>query len=100
MSVRTNSLESVWRPLGSTVVDWALAVCDTKSIQDAEGFTPTDVIGGDHGLSEDFRVKYDENHKWYYLKDQTPDELILFRQCDTDGTKLGKIYYPQNGSMV
>ncbi len=67
-----------------------MAVCDAKSIRSPDDFTATDVIGGEHGLSEDMRVVYDENHKWYYLKDQTPDELLLFRQCDTDSTKLGK----------
>ena len=93
MLIRPNIFASVWKPLKGPVVDWALAVCDAKSIKSADEFTSTDVIGDENGgLSEDLRVSYDQNHKWYYLKDQTPDELILFRQCDTDRNKFGKSY--------
>lgn len=97
MLIGPNIFASVWKPLKGPVIDWALAVCDAKSIKSADEFTSTDVIGDENGgLSEDLRVSYDQNHRWYYLKDQTPDELILFRQCDTDRNKLGRLYSDKN----
>jgi hypothetical protein len=51
----------------------------------------TDVIGGNNRLSEDLRVFYDSDHKWYYLSEQMPDELLVFRQADTDPLKMGEL---------
>lgn len=37
--------------------------------------------------SEMYNVKYNPGHQWYYLSDQTPDEVMLIKCFDSDTDK-------------
>lgn len=43
-------------------------------------------VGDEKKEGENCAVKADEiaQHKWYYLYEQQPDELLLFKQHDSD----------------
>ncbi|KAL8811597.1 MAG: hypothetical protein Q9223_007499 [Gallowayella weberi] len=34
-------------------------------------------------VTENLQVHYDAGHRWYYLEDQKPSELLVFRQADS-----------------
>ncbi|TFY83873.1 hypothetical protein EWM64_g152 [Hericium alpestre] len=76
---------NVWRPIENPVAHHPLAVADYRSIQ------PDDLISTRHIYRDregsTFSVKYNPNHKWYYLGNQTPDEVILIKCFDSDETK-------------
>ena len=42
--------------------------------------------------TENLQVHYDPAQKWYYLQDQEPSELLVFRQTDSRlGGQVGKL---------
>lgn len=42
---------------------------------------PTDNVYP-HVVSETYNVLHSERHRWYYLREQQPDELYLFKSFD------------------
>ncbi|CAJ2509468.1 Uu.00g144940.m01.CDS01 [Anthostomella pinea] len=73
---------NVWKPLSHPVEEWALAVCDGTTVK------PDDLVETDSirqgSISTNYYVKYDEGQKWYFLKDQKPDETLLFKHFDSE----------------
>lgn len=72
---------SVWKPLRGPLRDWPLALCDAASVQ-AKDLTPADIVF-DTKVTENMQVHHNAAHKWYYLEDQDPSELLVFRQADS-----------------
>ncbi|KAK2729451.1 methyltransferase CmcJ [Colletotrichum kahawae] len=75
-------LINVWRPIENTVQDFPLACCDSSSILD------DDLIECDH-VRRKFKgsnlyAHHREGHKWYYLGEQRPDEVLLIKMFDSD----------------
>jgi hypothetical protein len=86
-------LSSVWAPLKGPVLDWPLAVCESTSVdpQDLVLATQRQARGSKDTDSENVVVRYNPQQRWYYLSNQMPSELFVFRQVDfQDRTKLGK----------
>ncbi|KAL8795609.1 MAG: hypothetical protein Q9195_001847 [Heterodermia aff. obscurata] len=48
----------------------------------ADDLMPTDVVFAAKA-TENLQVHYDAAHQWYYLEDQEPSELLVFRQADS-----------------
>lgn len=97
----SNELNSVWKPLRGPLNDWPLAVCDTKSVNASVDYEPTDLLFPQH-VTENFQVHHSPNFKWYYLSDQTEDEMIVFKQSDTDkhsspGVAHSSFFNPNTG---
>lgn len=85
----TNS-HSIWKPLWGPLTDWPLAICDSESVK------ATDLIASDivyrTGYTENTLVYFNPRHEWYYLSDQKPSELMIFRQADTQvASQIGKL---------
>ncbi|KAI0137331.1 hypothetical protein BJ170DRAFT_678180 [Xylariales sp. AK1849] len=110
---------NVWRPIENPASDFPLAVIDWRSTEPRD-FVPVDLLypkRADSVMDDDDRgkeVRPDEsvwystegyevrgetlgvaqnsNHKFYYLKDMTPDEVMLLKCYDSfgDGQPLGK----------
>jgi hypothetical protein len=38
------------------------------------------------GFTENYQIYHNEEHMWYYLSGQMADEVMVFRQTDTDDT--------------
>lgn len=76
---------NVWRPIRGPVLDSPLAVCDARSFSDAD-LIPSDLVYP-HVRGETSSVEFKPNHRWYYLSEQQPDEVLLIRIHDsaTDG---------------
>jgi hypothetical protein len=75
--------DSVWKPLRGPVSDWPLAVCDVQTVDTERDCMATDVVTRT-GFTENYQIYHDEGHLWYYLNQQLADEVVIFRQTDTD----------------
>ncbi|KAJ5464117.1 CmcJ-like methyltransferase [Penicillium sp. IBT 31633x] len=87
---KTFDFINVWRPLNVTD-DWPLAVCDYNTIDKENDILLTDSIRRSM-VSEVSLLHYNKNHKWYYLKDHGVDDLLVFRNTDSEG-KLPRAFH-------
>ncbi|KAF4992900.1 hypothetical protein FGRMN_6843 [Fusarium graminum] len=73
---------NVWRPLHGPNNDWPLAICDWTTIDPERDIVISDSIGRDR-LDEHSLLHHNPVHKWYYIKDQAPSDLFVFRNTDS-----------------
>ncbi|KAL0478020.1 oxidoreductase [Acrasis kona] len=78
-------LINVWRPIENPAFDRPLAVCDFRSIK-KEDLVPVSLIYPDYE-GETYGVRYNPEHKWYYVKDMTEDEVLFIKCFDSDHFK-------------
>lgn len=75
---------NVWRPL-KTIQRDPLAIADSRSIPDSDLIalrrTYPDGKDGENGVVIADGIA---QHKWYYLSRQQPDEILLFKQHESD----------------
>ncbi|KAK0710740.1 hypothetical protein B0H67DRAFT_264119 [Lasiosphaeris hirsuta] len=79
---------NLWRPLYRPVVDSALALCDYRSLP------PGDLVAADH-VNPDYHgkiyyLKYNPKQEWYWLREQRPDEAVLFISFDSNSQEDAK----------
>lgn len=78
----------VWRSLTPAPQDSPLALCDARTVQ-AHDCVPADTIldfpGSRPGRTETTLCQYNTDHRWYYFPDMTRDEVIVFKDFDSDG---------------
>lgn len=77
---------NIWRVLTPPPQDLPLAVCAANSVTEADRVTGEARVDG-VGI-EEFRFGsslYHANpgHRWFYYRDMTPDEALVFKQFDT-----------------
>lgn len=77
---------NVWRPIENSVAHNPLAVADYRSLDPESDLVATRHIYATREGST-FGVRHNPNHKWYYLSDQTPDEVTLIKCADSDISK-------------
>jgi hypothetical protein len=108
---------NVWRPIENPASDFPLAVIDWRTTN-AKDFVPVDLLypkrqdadDDDRGKEqlpdpnnytttegyevkgETFGVAANDSHKFYYMKDMKPDEVMLLKCFDSygEGMKMGK----------
>lgn len=75
---------NLWRPI-KTVRKDPLGVADARSVPDSD-LVPVELIYPNR-VGETFTVRPNENHRWFYLKEQQPNEVLLIKCFDskTDG---------------
>ncbi|EJD39091.1 hypothetical protein AURDEDRAFT_116281 [Auricularia subglabra TFB-10046 SS5] len=73
---------NVWRPL-KPVVDAPLAYADYSSIDPEKDVIATDLIYP-HRTGETYSVKYNPAQRWYYLRDQTPGEVVFLKCYESE----------------
>lgn len=79
---------TLYRPIAHTVAHDPLAVADYRSVDLERDLVATRLVyPGRESSTNSFR--YNPGHKWYYLSDQTPDEVILIKCFDSDTDKAG-----------
>ena len=81
-------MTSVWKPLRGPVRDWPLALCDASTV-DSDDIEPGDLVYGDY-VVENCQLYRSVGQKWYYLRDQGPEEAWVFVQSDSLGSRPGK----------
>jgi hypothetical protein len=77
-------LINVWRPI-TQIESTPLAVCDAASIQQQD--LRLCHIGGQSrtgmGDSSGYNLAHNPAHLWYYVSAMQPDEVLVFKICDT-----------------
>ncbi|RMJ13912.1 hypothetical protein CDV36_006397 [Fusarium kuroshium] len=73
---------NIWKPLRGPLRSWPLALCDLQSL-DREDVVTFDEVHATAVL-ESQQVVYNPSQKWYYLPNQEPNELIVFKSMDTE----------------
>lgn len=82
---------SAWRPF-ETVENAPLVISDRRSV------IPNDLIEVDKVLPDKiekaYYVRHRPYHQWYYMSDQTRDDLALFKTWDSErhGQIAGKLH--------
>ena len=79
---------SVWRLLNDTD-DWPLALCDYTTVDQESDILLNDSIRQDM-IDETSLLHHNEAQKWYYLPNQTQQDLFVFRQTDSTGQRASK----------
>ncbi|EUC45992.1 hypothetical protein COCMIDRAFT_25872 [Bipolaris oryzae ATCC 44560] len=86
MSKRRWAVVHIWRPLFGPLQDWPLALMDYTSLDKARDLISSDNIYV-HRIRENYNVLWNKRHKWYFLEDQQPNEILVFKTFDTHATK-------------
>ncbi len=73
----------MWRVLKGPNNDWPLALCDFSLIN-PEDITLNDALHYKR-VGENSLLHHSEAHRWYYLSDMREDDLIVFRNVDSEG---------------
>ncbi|ERF72759.1 hypothetical protein EPUS_04812 [Endocarpon pusillum Z07020] len=89
---------NVWRPLKHVVRDAPLAFCDFTSV-DAADLIATDRPSREY-VGEVYYVRYNSAQRWYWLSEQTPDELSLFMSYDSDPGENGAALCPHSAFQL
>ncbi|OBZ68709.1 hypothetical protein A0H81_11138, partial [Grifola frondosa] len=76
-------LINVWRPIGHPVAHKPLALGDWRTLDGEADLVPVRYIYPDR-IGATFSVRYNPNHKWYYLSNQTPEEVTLIKCYDSE----------------
>jgi hypothetical protein len=71
---------NVWRPIKPIARD-PLAVADAHSVPESD-LVPVALIYPNR-RGETYTVKPNRNHKWFYLRGQTPEEVLLIKCFDS-----------------
>jgi hypothetical protein len=76
---------NLWRPIRGPLRDAPLAVCDAQSVAPGD-LVPSDLVYRDR-TGETYGVTYNPAHRWYYVPEMQPDEVLLLKCFDseTDG---------------
>jgi hypothetical protein len=72
---------NLWRPIRHPVYDAPLAVCDATTVQPDE-LVPSDLVYP-HRIGETYNVRFGESHRWYYVPEMQPDEILLLKCMDS-----------------
>jgi cephamycin C biosynthesis protein len=80
---------NVWRPLIEPVRNFPLAVCDYQSVNLSADLVVTR-LNFPAWLKdrENYSVRYNPGHRWYYWESLVPDEVILFKCYDSASCDL------------
>ena len=75
---------NVWRPI-KTISNDPLGVAEANSVSD-DDLVPVKLIYPDRE-GETYSVRPNDGHRWYYVNEQTPEEVLLIKCFDskTDG---------------
>ena len=76
---------NLWRPIRGPLRDAPLAVCDAGSVAPSD-LVPSDLVYRNR-VGETYGVRFNPNHRWFYVPDMQPDEALLLKCYDsmTDG---------------
>ena len=71
-----------------------LAVCDETSLVKPDDYITTDLYGEGYHLQQ-YRLsdRNSDQHRWYYYSEMEKDEVLLFKQWDSDRTLSGRLCF-------
>jgi hypothetical protein len=69
---------NVWRAIRGPVLDTPLAVCDARTIAEA------DLVPTEQGVKHEvYLFNFNPNHRWYYFSAMTTNEVLLLKCFDS-----------------
>lgn len=78
---RRFAIINVWRSINGPVTDTPLAFTDARTVAD-EDWIATDLVYPDR-TGEIYRVAFNPAHRWFYVPNLQPDELLLLKTFDS-----------------
>jgi hypothetical protein len=84
------ALYNMWRAVSDPPQDFPLAVCDARTVTPQDEVTITAItVEKDSGeITHDTTgYLYNPAHRWYFYRDMTPEEVLVFKAHDTDATR-------------
>jgi hypothetical protein len=78
---------NVWRCVSPAPQDIPLAVCDARTVDPADEITVTAITtSAIHGeiVHDTTGYKYNPQHRWYYYRDMSPNEVLVFKTHDSE----------------
>lgn len=72
---------NLWRSITGTVQSSPLGLCDAGSVR-FEDWVPCDLDYGDR-IGEIYNTAYNQDHRWCYVPNMTPDEVLIFKNYDS-----------------
>jgi hypothetical protein len=81
------ALYNMWRAVSAPPQDFPLAVCDARTVARLDEVTVTAItVEKDAGeITHDTTgYLYNLAHRWYYYRNMTPEEVLVFKAHDTD----------------
>lgn len=78
---------NVWRGI-SKVERMPLALCDGSTVDRAQ-MVPVDMynaVGPNSTKKVGLNLPYSADHRWYYFPEMTPNEVLVFKQYDSDAS--------------
>ena len=72
---------NLWRPMFSPLQDAPLAVCDSRTLH-SEDLIPSDLVYRER-VGETYSVRYNPDHRWFYVPEMRRDEALLLKIADT-----------------
>ena len=81
LDTRRFAIVNAWRPIGPTVVDHPLVLCDARSVRD-EALAPVERRGRDR-IGELQVALHEPEQRWYYYPRMNRDEVLLFKTYDS-----------------
>ncbi|THV52152.1 hypothetical protein BGAL_0087g00120 [Botrytis galanthina] len=85
-----------WRPLFNPADERPLAMCDYYSVKEVD-LKSADRASREY-VGEIYYMQYNESQKWYWISHQSPDELLLFVNYDSDPAD-GPAYIPHSSFL-
>jgi hypothetical protein len=86
-----------WRALSEPPQDVPLAICDCRTLDEADISRRTGVLAPENSVgmpSQTFYVggiHYNSTQRWYYYSNMKPNELLVFTGYDTDRPSSAKV---------
>jgi len=89
---------NIWRPIDNVVEDYPLAFCDPSSVPSC------DLVECDH-VRRKFKganmyMHFNPQHKWYYLGQQRPEEVLFLKMFDSDPAAKAQGMFPPSRSEM
>jgi len=91
---------NIWRVLTPPPQDMPLALCDQRTVDEGDGVVGRTVEPNFPDGVPYLSSVYNPHQQWYYFPDVTPDDVIFFKNYDSDPDALlgclhGAFRYPQ-----
>ena len=71
----------MWRPLVAIVENEPLAVCDTQTLKNSDWEVIEKIL--DEAVEESMYLKRRDRHAWYWMKEQTKDDVLVLSVWDS-----------------
>ena len=88
---RRITVYQTWRALSGAPQDIPLTVTDGRSVRGADMVTADTILGDDYARDQAFEYsmcRHNPDHRWFYFRDMQPDEVLVFKLCDTDASRV------------